>query len=252
MSVVIVALSTYMLKSDRKMVSLTIPGYWHCEFCDSEFMVKGDAQSHEQMCKHKPREKVFTISASLIGILRKYHRQYAEWSLRRKGVLGIIEKIRPIMEPPYDSHADPGDIWNMYNLIKKLKPERVLEYGGGASTFIILLALEENGRGSLLSVERYDDFKEKTFNLIPQDLRSRLILNRRWSSQEADFVYVDDFNDDILSTLSLAKSGTKVLIDGRERQTWEIIDHLEKIRSVIRIQKTFLYQDTKFTLGAIY
>ena len=102
--------------------------------------------------------------------------------------MGIYETIQEI---PHET--DPGDLRRIYLMIKKLKPEKVLEYGPGVSTYVILLALAENNRGSLISVsitkshvteinnyynkysfEQHEEYRDRIFSIIPKALKSRL------------------------------------------------------------------------------
>lgn len=78
----------------------------------------------------------------------------------------------------------------LYALARKLAPETVVETGvcNGVSTYIVLEALEENGRGHLHSVDypdpdRIPDGEEPGW-ILPDDLRHRWSL-RKGMSQEA-------------------------------------------------------------------
>lgn len=160
------------------------------------------------------------------------------------------QKIRP--------ETDPGDLWNIYLMIKELKPRRVLEYGSGASTYTILRALAENDQGSLLSYERDEEYGIKVLRHIPEELKRKRLCSgpmvwtvsevSNWNPWEADFVYIDDANQDIPHTLTLVQYGTKILIDGRRDQTQQIIDALQSKRS-LKIQRRWVYDNTLLTLG---
>ena len=175
-------------------------------------------------------------------LIRKYHRKYSRWSLKRMGIYETIQEIRP--------ETDPGDLRRIYLMIKKLKPEKVVEYGSGVSTYVILLALAENNRGSLYSFEQDEEYGERVFGIIPKALKSRLCESIVWDAWQADFIYIDDENQDILPTLNRAKPGTKVLIDGRVEQTKKIVKFLETQRA-FQFKKTSIYQNPLITLGEI-
>ena len=93
--------------------------------------------------------------------LKKSHRSFSMRQLQKYGLYETTQKIRP--------ETDPGDLWNIYLMIKELKPRRVLEYGSGASTYIILRALEEKDQGSLLSYERDEEYGLKGKEVTLQD-----------------------------------------------------------------------------------
>lgn len=152
--------------------------------------------------------------------------------MRQFGLLETSRRIRPL--------TDVGDLWNLYNLIRGLRPRQVVEYGSGASTFIILYALEENSKGGLHSVERDQLYGSEVLGLIPTNLKERLRSDHNWA---ADFIYIDDENPDILPTLTSIKRGVKILIDGREMQTREIINFLRERRE-LSIKTTLFYHNT--------
>ena len=197
----------------------------------------------------------------LTRLIRKYHRKYSRWSLKQMGIYETIQEI------PHET--DPGDLRRIYLMIKQLKPEKVLEYGPGVSTYVILLALAENNRGSLISVnitkshvaeinnyynkysfEQHEEYRDRIFSIIPKALKSRLCESTVWNAWEADFIYIDDENQDILPTLNRAKQGTKVLIDGRVEQTKQIVKFLQTQRA-FQFKKTSIYENPLITLGEI-
>ncbi len=135
-------------------------------------------------------------------------------------------------------------------MITKLKPERVVEYGAGVSTYVILLAMAENSRGSLHSVERNQEYGKTVFGSIPKTLKSRLSESIVWPHWEADLIYIDDENKDILPTITRAKPGTKILIDNRVEQTKKIVEFLQTQRA-FEFKKTLIYENPLITLGEI-
>lgn len=58
--------------------------------------------------------------------------------------------------------ADAGFLTLLVDHILETKPRRVVEFGAGASTFILARALQKAGGGTLLSFDQHADFVEAT------------------------------------------------------------------------------------------
>lgn len=181
--------------------------------------------------------------------LKRYtHRRYAKFRLQLAGLYDIPHSIRPFGIGGVPA-MDPGDLWNLYNLVKGLQPRGVIEYGAGASTYIILKALEYNGKGELASIERDEVYGKRVLAWIPGGLKSYLTAIPEF----ADLIYVDDENpalEEILRHLSLY-SKTTILIDGRKEQTKRIVKNLlQHYRSRVQVEIT-LYDNTLITISGI-
>ncbi len=150
----------------------------------------------------------------------------------------MVQKIRP--------DTDVGDLWNIFNLIRRLKPNVVVEYGSGASTFIILQALNMNDKGVLYSIERNPEYGSKVIEKIPMNLQARLVSSREYGPT-VDLFYIDDEHKDILPSLESADPGAIVLIDGRVEQTKRLIEGLRSKRE-ISVSKSFMYGNTTINL----
>ncbi len=64
--------------------------------------------------------------------------------------------------PPLRGWAISPDVCiKLYRHVVSVKPEVVVEFGSGASTYIIALAIKENGKGKLISFDHSDDYSNK-------------------------------------------------------------------------------------------
>ncbi len=153
-----------------------------------------------------------------------------------------------------------NDVLNLYKLILETKPAKVLELGTGigAGTAVIAMALNQLGRGSIISLEQSPEIIEIAQQLIEQPLKERLQIVcakpvifkieklSKWkyfsgydwlpaNSDIFDFVVIDGpgrwlqdgeliklDNGDIVRFLPYFAKGCKIYIDGR-RATVEII-----------------------------
>lgn len=100
----------------------------------------------------------------------------------------------------------------LYALVRKLEPDTIVETGvcNGVSTYIVLQALEENGKGNLYSIDYPDPDRipdgEDPGWIIPDDLRHRWSLTKGLSQDElpgvvADLDGIDLFIHDTMASI---------------------------------------------------
>jgi hypothetical protein len=84
----------------------------------------------------------------------------------------------------HGSMGGPGHVDLLYTIVKRRRPQRVVETGvaAGWSSLAILAALDENGRGDLVSVDMPYPARSNEHLVgcvVPANLRSRWVLVRR-------------------------------------------------------------------------
>ena len=168
-----------------------------------------------------------------------------EWGIytahRRLKKLGLVEMY--INVPQHAYRPDWADLLNIYEMIRKKKPDVVVEFGSGCSTLMFARALADNVFGHLYSIDASKPFLQRTQNYMPEDLKRYVTLSyseieigemngqsvmwhRSVPDVRADFVYLDgpdyhDFSVDIETQADgvlLESNRTKhytILIDGR-------------------------------------
>jgi predicted O-methyltransferase YrrM len=70
--------------------------------------------------------------------------------------------------------AGAGDYLLLDTYIRKRKPERVLELGGGVTTHVMAKAMNEIGHGHLVSVEHIKKYAEATKTLLSPEMCKRV------------------------------------------------------------------------------
>lgn len=94
--------------------------------------------------------------------------------------------------------ADKGELYFLYGLVRALKPNVCLEVGThkGTSTWYIANALEDNQKGSLVTVDPFD--YDNTKNRLSVYPRTTYIAERGDKIQmpeKIDFVFLDGLHD---------------------------------------------------------
>ncbi len=94
-------------------------------------------------------------------------RYKAKFELSRRGCLDFMDS-RPAdaLQPDYE------DLWFLWRLVRKNRPNVVLEFGSGCSTVVIAHALADNGVGHITSVDAQETWAEVTRSTVPDELRS--------------------------------------------------------------------------------
>jgi hypothetical protein len=95
---------------------------------------------------------------------------YTRWcrsQLQRRRLLALLANRPATAYAPYYE-----DLWLLYRLVRKLKPQCVLEFGSGCSTVVMAQAIHENGSGHLYSVDAVEYWARVTSELMPKDLRN--------------------------------------------------------------------------------
>jgi predicted O-methyltransferase YrrM len=70
--------------------------------------------------------------------------------------------------------AGAGDYLFLDRYIRTRRPRRVLELGGGVTTYVMARAMNEIGRGELVSIEHIRKFADSTQALVPEGIRDRV------------------------------------------------------------------------------
>ena len=133
-----------------------------------------------------------------------------------------------------------SDYWALYSIIRKRKPVEVLELGSGISSVVIALALLDNGRGRLTSMEEDATYADATRTLIPASVREMIDLRHSPSvekrhglfvgvgyadipERQYDFVFVDgphyeresSYDVDLLKIVERSNVPVTALVDSR-------------------------------------
>lgn len=136
-------------------------------------------------------------------------------NLKQMGVWNALKAFSKT-RPAGAFTPDFVDLWYLYRYIRCNKPEDILELGSGLSTCVMGVALLQNGRGRLHSLEPNEVWAESTNRSLPEDLRGHcLVTPSRIGSCTAGDVVTTCFID--LPTVS----PDMIYIDGApEGATW--------------------------------
>jgi hypothetical protein len=74
--------------------------------------------------------------------------------------------------------ASITDYWFLDAYVRKKHPRRVLELGGGVTTYVLARAMESIGCGELVSVENVEKYADATVALVPAHLHKRIRFHR--------------------------------------------------------------------------
>jgi hypothetical protein len=149
---------------------------------------------------------------------------------------------------PTGAHPpDWADLLNIYQLVRSIKPRRILEIGGGCSTIILLQALSDNATEDTrcadavcYSLDESEYWLSQTLSYVPESLKSRLdarvctpkVITHNGQAvsvvegipeDDIDFIYIDGglcgknrLGSDALFVEEKVKSDLTVLVDGRK------------------------------------
>ena len=120
--------------------------------------------------KNYPYKGLLVINKILLplSIMANYlNNRLAKYKL--KDLIPLLNNRPPDAFTP--EHSGWGDLYLLYKLIKKRRPQTVFEFGSGNSTIIIAQALKENGTGYLYSFDYSKYWKDATVKSIPDGLR---------------------------------------------------------------------------------
>lgn len=130
----------------------------------------------------------FRHPAEAIRIERREWGKYlAQRNLQKRGLAAIYDDL-----PSGAYEPDWADLLNIYELVRRRKPQVVIEFGSGCSTPMFAQALADNERddpscsGHLYSIETSRFFRDQTENYIPKHLQSYVDV------LYSDFEVVDD------------------------------------------------------------
>lgn len=141
------------------------------------------------------------------------------------------------------------DYWELYKLIKKLKPIEVLECGPGVTTVVIANALKENYaengvQGKITCMENHKIWYEMAYDILPDEFKDitsfvlsdieektfsmfRGVCYKDLPEKKYDFILIDGpeyispkdktpcFDFDFLNAIQFAKNNVNGLIDKR-------------------------------------
>jgi Methyltransferase domain len=96
-------------------------------------------------------------------------RQSCKRKLADVGFLDLLDaapaSIGPELLQPLSPQWDR--LWTLYELIRRKRPDLVLEYGSGYSTAVMAKALKDNGSGKLVSLETSAEWGRVTVSRLP-------------------------------------------------------------------------------------
>jgi hypothetical protein len=92
--------------------------------------------------------------------------------MERSGLNALLDSRPADAIPPSDF-----DLWTLWGLIRSSRPDYVLEFGVGCSTYVIAEALHRNGSGIVHSVDANDRWIAEIEGRIPSHLRGRIKLH---------------------------------------------------------------------------
>ena len=196
---------------------------------------------------NKKQSELSYIQYIVRGAVWRIHRlinTFYKIILKRTPVWPVIEdfknKIRqyPQFTWSYDRHYYKYYI--IYKTVRRLKPNYVLELGSGMSTAIIAAALQENGRGALITLDESAVYGNAVENIVGNpvvisEAEQAFFQNiagtkyRSVPARDYDLIFVDGpvtKTVDLDAFFCLEKNPkTKVLIDNRKRTSYALMEH---------------------------
>lgn len=183
-------------------------------------------------------QRLYT-NANKAQALRDESELQSRAKLQAHGVIELIEAIAhargEAIRPVY------GDLLSLYEWVRARKPNLIIEYGSGWSTYVIASALEQVGHGRLLSIEAQKSWADLNTKYMPSQLRD--VCEIRYSPVAVrqigghavyvhaevppdcpDLIYVDGpscsppvvaASADALMYEERLKPGAEIIIDGR-------------------------------------
>jgi hypothetical protein len=116
---------------------------------------------------HYGARAIDLVAEQFRRIIRPGYTRWCKWQLHRRGLLALLANRPATAYAPYYE-----DLWLLYRLVRKLKPQCVLEFGAGCSTVVMAQAIHENGTGHLYSVDAVEHWARVTWQLMPKNLQS--------------------------------------------------------------------------------
>jgi len=113
------------------------------------------------------RDPKRAIDGKLAGAMRRAARSYVDDC----GLRHMLVTNDKLELPPQDF-----DLANLHRLIRRYRPNTVLEFGSGFSTIAIAHALMMNGGGRLYSLEASQRWADNTLEKMPEELRAYVTL----------------------------------------------------------------------------
>ena len=179
-------------------------------------------------------------------------KRWSRLQLKHRGLLALLDNRPPAAYAPYCE-----DLWYLYRLVRKTKPQCVLEFGAGCSTVILAQALHDNGSGHLYSVDAVEYWARVTWDSMPPHLQKlttstaseivatevggeRVLRHASVPDVAPDFIFLDgpDFQDFKLGTLSAVcdpvdledrfRPGFCMVVDGRVDNTAFLRRHFKR------------------------
>tara|TARA_A100001037_G_scaffold136106_1_gene123303 strand:+ start:4095 stop:4742 length:648 start_codon:yes stop_codon:yes gene_type:complete len=189
--------------------------------------------------------------------LRQWIRRGEDWwareRLRRRGLGWLIDHIIAANKNTGAHGIDYPGMLRLYDVLRKIMPDTVWEFGSGTSTHFIAHALKDNGRGILHSMESEHTWAENTRRCIPKSLASfcdviespseYLTLNgtdvcRHTVVPDAvpQVVYLDgpflpsacQGAIDLLAVEERFAPGAIIVVDGRDRNVAYLLKHFRR------------------------
>src|SRR5262245_16857483 len=103
--------------------------------------------------------------------------QSIDWQICRRKLLGVgfLDFLNATPAGIGHTMLDPlppqwNHLWTLYELIRRKRPDLVLEYGSGYSTVAMAKALKDNGTGRLISLETSAEWASLTRSRLSAEL----------------------------------------------------------------------------------
>jgi predicted O-methyltransferase YrrM len=194
-------------------------------------------------------------------------------ALKRRGYLDFFATRPSDAIPP-----DHADLWYLYQLVRKKKPQVIFEFGSGCSTVLLAQALADNARdsaaqrGFLYSLDVDEKWAQVTRDTIPEGLASFYEIrhapvaivhhkgipafrHHNVPQVPVDMIYLDSppLTPDVrvaidpLELESLFRPGFVMCVDGRKENVRYLRSYLQRS---YRIHTSRVRGNTTFSLHA--
>lgn len=86
----------------------------------------------------------------------------------------VLPSLQAFMQarPNISYKPDYVDLWYLYRYVREERPKTIVELGSGFSTVVMATALQQNGEGSLLSLEPSKEWADSTARALPDAMAS--------------------------------------------------------------------------------
>jgi hypothetical protein len=147
--------------------------------------------------------------------LRRFLSKRAKYYLEREGVLVLLLPGSSGEIPP-----DYLDLATLHRLVRRKRPQTVLEFGVGFSTIVLAHALKQNGEGRLYGVETDRPWLENLQAKLPADLAPLISIRHspaRAAVHEGELCHYYDTLPDIVPDLIYLDGPDNFSVEGSVR-----------------------------------